>query len=204
MISLESEVLQRHLPFFNGKSILLAGGINDDFPQILQKHCQSVQIWSWYFDYAKTQSAVNFEVEFQPQADLIIYYWTKNKQEVNFQLMQLLAKSKIGQEVLIIGENRCGVRSAEKLLEPYGEIGKIDSARRCGLYHFSLQKQPHFDLQSYWKCYQNDALGDLRIYSLPGVFSANELDSGTSLLLSTLTSPIQGKVLDTGCGAGLK
>ena len=53
--------------------------------------------------------------------------------------MQLLAKSKIGQEVLIIGENRCGVRSAEKLLEPYGEIGKIDSARRCGLYHFSLQ-----------------------------------------------------------------
>ena len=203
MISLESEVLQRHLPLFNGKSILLAGGINDDFPQILKKHCQSVQIWSWYFDYAKTQSAVNFEVEFQPQADLIIYYWTKNKQEVNFQLMQLLAKSKIGQEVLIIGENRCGVRSAEKLLSPYGEIGKIDSARRCGLYHFSLQKQPHFDLQSYWKCYQNDALGDLRIYSLPGVFSANELDSGTSLLLSTLTSPIQGKVLDVGCGAGV-
>ena len=81
MISLESEVLQRHLPLFNGKSILLAGGINDDFPQILQKHCQSVQVWSWYFDYAKTQSAVNFEVEFQPQSDLIIYYWTKNKQE---------------------------------------------------------------------------------------------------------------------------
>ena len=69
MISLESEVLQRHLPLFNGKSILLTGGINDDFPQILKKHCQSVQIWSWYFDYAKTQSAVNFEVEFQPQAD---------------------------------------------------------------------------------------------------------------------------------------
>nr|WP_314024129.1 16S rRNA (guanine(1207)-N(2))-methyltransferase RsmC [uncultured Haemophilus sp.] len=203
MISLESEVLQRHLPLFSGKSILLAGGINDDFPQTLQKHCQSVQVWSWYFDYAKTQSVVNFEVEFQPQADLIIYYWTKNKQEVNFQLMQLLAKSKIGQEVLIIGENRCGVRSAEKLLEPYGEIGKIDSARRCGLYHFALQKQPHFDLQSYWKCYRNDVLGDLRIFSLPGVFSANELDSGTSLLLSTLTSPIQGKVLDVGCGAGV-
>ena len=60
MISLESEVLQRHLPLFSGKSILLAGGINDDFPQILQKHCQSVQIWSLYFDYAKTQSAVVF------------------------------------------------------------------------------------------------------------------------------------------------
>ena len=61
MISLESEVLQRHLPLFSGKSILLAGGINDDFPQILEKHCQSVLVWSWYFDYAKTQSAVNFD-----------------------------------------------------------------------------------------------------------------------------------------------
>ena len=65
MISLESEVLQRHLPLFSGKSILLAGGINDDFPQILKKHCQScADLDDWYFDYAKTQSAVNFEVEF--------------------------------------------------------------------------------------------------------------------------------------------
>ena len=203
MISLESQVLERHLSFFNGKSVLFAGGISDNFPQTLASKCQSIQIWSCYFDYARTQSAVNFSVEFQGKANLIVYYWTKNKQEVNFQLLQLLAQAPIGQEMLIIGENRCGVRSVEKTLEPYGEIAKIDSARRCGLYHFSLQKQPHFDLQSYWKCYQNDALGDLRIYSLPGVFSANELDSGTSLLLSTLTSPIQGKVLDVGCGAGV-
>ena len=53
-------------------------------------------------------------LNFNRKLILIIYYWTKNKQEVSFQLMQLLAKSKIGQEVLIIGENRCGVRSAEK------------------------------------------------------------------------------------------
>ena len=163
-----------------------------------------MQVWSWYFDYAKPKVRSILRLNFKPQADLIIYYWTKNRQRVNFQLMQLLAKSKIGQEVLIIGENRCGVRSAEKLLEPYGEIGKIDSARRCGFIPFCLYKnKPHFDLQSYWKCYQNDALGDLRIFSLPGVFSANELDNGTSLLLSTLTSPIQGKVLDVGCGAGV-
>ena len=98
MISLESEVLQRHLPLFGDKSILLAGGINDDFSQILQKHCQSVQVWSWYFDYATTQSAVNFEVEFQPQADLIIYYWTKNKQRSEFSADATTHKSKIGQE----------------------------------------------------------------------------------------------------------
>ena len=141
MISLESQVLERHLSFFDGKSVLFAGGISDNFPQTLASKCQSIQIWSCYFDYARTQSAVNFSVEFQGQADLIVYYWTKNKQEVNFQLLQLLAQTPIGQEILIIGENRCGVRSVEKTLAPYGEIAKIDSARRCGFISFFTTKQ---------------------------------------------------------------
>lgn len=203
MISLESEVLERHLPFFQNKSVLFAGGIRDTFPQTLKNQGTSVQIWSCYFDYARTQSAVNFSVEFQGNADLIVYYWTKNKQEVQFQLMQLLAQSKSGQEVLIIGENRCGVRSVEKMLSPFGEIAKIDSARRCGLYHFSLQNPPHFELRDFWKTYQHPLLKDLTVYSLPGVFSATELDVGTALLLGTIDNRIKGKILDLGCGAGV-
>lgn len=203
MISLESEVLERHLPLFHDKSVLLAGGINDQFPQKLAPHCQSVQVWSSYFDYARTQSAVNFAVEFQGKADLIVYYWTKNKQEVQFQLMQLLANAQEEQEMLIIGENRCGVRSAEKMLAPFGDVAKIDSARRCGLYHFSLKKRPHFSLADFWKTYQHPQLHELTVHSLPGVFSANELDVGTALLLSTLDSHIRGNVLDLGCGAGV-
>lgn len=203
MISLESQVLERHLSFFDGKTVLFAGGISDNFPQTLASKCPSIQIWSCYFDYARTQSAVNFSVEFQGQADLIVYYWTKNKQEVNFQLIQLLAQASIGQEILIIGENRCGVRSVEKTLAPYGEIAKIDSARRCGLYHFSLQNKPHFELKNFWRTYQHSRLENLTIYSLPGVFSAAELDTGTELLLSTIDNKIKGKVLDLGCGAGV-
>ncbi|OOF56976.1 16S rRNA (guanine(1207)-N(2))-methyltransferase RsmC [Rodentibacter myodis] len=203
MISLESEVLERHLPFFHGKSILFAGGINDQFPQKLAQHCQSVQVWSGYFDYARHQSAVNFSVEFQGKADLMVYYWTKNKQEVQFQLLQLLANAPEGQEMLVIGENRCGVRSVEKMLATFGEIAKIDSARRCGLYHFSLKKRPHFALNDFWNTYQSPQLNGLTVYSLPGVFSANELDAGTALLLSTLNTQIKGSVLDLGCGVGV-
>ncbi len=202
-MSLETEVLERHLSLFYRKSVLLSGGIKDQFPQKLALHCQSVQVWSCYFDYARTQSAVNFSIEFQGKADLIVYYWTKNKQEVQFQLMQLLANAQDGQEILIIGENRCGVRSAEKILSPFGDIAKIDSARRCGLYHFSLKKRPHFSLNTFWKTYQHPQLNGLTIHSLPGVFSANELDVGTALLLSTLNQSIKGKVLDLGCGAGV-
>lgn len=202
-MSLETEVLERHLSLFYRKSVLLSGGIKDQFPQKLAPHCQSVQVWSCYFDYARTQSAVNFSIEFQGKSDLIVYYWTKNKQEVQFQLMQLLANAQDGQEILIIGENRCGVRSAEKILSPFGDIAKIDSARRCGLYHFSLKKRPHFSLNTFWKTYQHPQLNGLTIHSLPGVFSANELDVGTALLLSTLNQSIKGKVLDLGCGAGV-
>ncbi|EFN01792.1 Ribosomal RNA small subunit methyltransferase C [Actinobacillus pleuropneumoniae serovar 13 str. N273] len=104
--------------------------------------------------------------------------------------------------MLIIGENRAGVRSVEKLLEPYGNIAKIDSARRCGLYHFELQSVPDFDGKKFWKSYR---LQDLNIFALPAVFSSAELDDGTQLLLSTFNKAdrLKGKVLDLGCGAGV-
>ncbi|MCW9699280.1 MULTISPECIES: 16S rRNA (guanine(1207)-N(2))-methyltransferase RsmC [unclassified Avibacterium] len=203
MISPESQVLERHLSLFENRNVLFTGALNDDFPQQLCNSAKSVHCWTWYFDYAKDKSAVDFSVDFIPTADLIVYYWTKNKQENQLQLMQLLSQCSPEQEVLIIGENRSGVRSAEKMLSPFGEIGKIDSARRCGLYHFCLKKPPHFDLAKYWKSYQHAQLGDLTIFSLPGVFSATELDVGTALLISTLDHPIKGRVLDMGCGAGV-
>lgn len=206
MISLESQVLERHFSLFRDKTLLFAGGVHDDFPAQIQKTAKAVTVWSWYFDYANglnRKSAVKFSPVFEPQADLIVYYWTKNKAEVQFQLMQWLASGRENQEVLIIGENRCGVRSAEKMLEPFGEIGKIDSARRCGLYHFCLKNRPHFDIADYWKTYRNPKLGELIVYSLPGVFSANELDAGTELLLSTINESVRGDVLDLGCGAGI-
>ncbi|MDY4594371.1 MAG: hypothetical protein SO424_04830 [[Pasteurella] aerogenes] len=55
MISVESQVLQCHLAFFEGKSVLFAGGIRDDFPAQLRQ-VREVNVWSWYFDYAQKQS----------------------------------------------------------------------------------------------------------------------------------------------------
>ena len=207
MICAESEVLERHLDFLTGKSLLLTGAVNDEFLSHLRRQGFNVHAWSWYFDYAnrenqKQQSAVDFSLEFQRQADLILFYWTKNKQECHFQSMQILAKSPEGQEILIVGENRNGVRSAENILADFGDIHKIDSARRCSLYHFQLKNPPHFELSSFWKSYQSPQLADVTVYALPGVFSAAELDGGTALLLSTLKN-VSGDVLDIGCGAGV-
>ncbi len=56
----------------------------------------------------------------------------------------------VGIDVFVIGENRCGVRSADTALEGMCELNKIDSARRCGLYHGRLEKQPEFDADGWW------------------------------------------------------
>lgn len=201
MLSIESEVLARHLPVFEGKSILFFGDVRDDFAQSLTK-ARKVHTSTNYFDYAHHRQAVEFSLENANQAELGVFYWTKNKQECQFQLLQWLSQSSQGQELLVIGENRAGVRSVEKMLEPFGNIAKIDSARRCGLYHFELHTVPNFDCKKFWKSYR---LNELDIFALPAVFSSSELDGGTKLLLSTFhkADGLKGNVLDLGCGAGV-
>lgn len=203
MLSIESEVLKRHFSFFEGRSILLFGYLQDNFADQL-KQAKSVCRFSSYFDYAQRYQAVEFGLENTKTAEFAVYFWTKNKQECQYQLFEWLAHCKKGQQLLIVGENRSGVRSVEKMLSPFGEIAKIDSARRCGLYHFELHTPPLFEREKFWKSYR---LPDLNIFSLPAVFSAAELDEGTKLLLSTFEKMekqnIKGKVLDLGCGAGV-
>ena len=200
MLTIESEVLARHEHLFDGKSLLFFGHIRDNFASQC-KNITKVEVVSQYFDYANQHTKVAFSLENHHQADLGIFYWTKNKQECQFQLYQWLSQAPIGQTLLIVGENRAGVRSIEKMLSPFGEIAKIDSARRCGLYYFNLQTNPNFDYKTFWKSYRLQALN---IFALPAVFSSAELDGGTHLLLSTFeTEKLSGKVLDLGCGAGV-
>lgn len=201
MLSLESEVLERHLALFKNKSVLLFGGVYDDFASQL-KHTLNISVFSSYFDFTRSRANVHFGLDCEISADLAVFYWTKNKQECQYQLLQWLSRAAIGQEMLIVGENRAGVRSVEKMLEPFGEIAKIDSARRCGLYHFKLENVPTFDCKKFWKSYR---LQDLTVFALPAVFSSAELDGGTKLLLSTFhkADGLKGKVLDLGCGAGV-
>ncbi|MDG6882367.1 Ribosomal RNA small subunit methyltransferase C [Phocoenobacter uteri] len=204
MLSSESEVLSRHLELFENKNVLLFGYMKDQFAQKIRSQAKNVAVFSSYFDFVSQNKGVEFGVECNQQADLGVFYWTKNKQECQFQLLQWLSTTKVGQELLIIGENRSGVRSVEKILSDFGHIAKIDSARRCGLYHFELTTVPDFNCKKFWKSYRLP-FADLTIETLPAVFSSADLDMGTKLLLSTFNKAdgIKGKTLDLGCGAGV-
>lgn len=132
--------------------------------------------------------------------DTLIYYWSKNKSEVQFQLMNLFFLLLVGIDIFVVGENRSGVRSVEQMLVDYASLNKVDSVRRCGFYFGRLEKQSVFDAEKFWGEYSVDGL---TVKTLFGVFSRDGLDVGSQLLFSTLISYTKGKVLDVGCGAGV-
>ncbi len=136
--------------------------------------------------------------------DMLILYWPKAKAEAAFLLSMLMSALGQGAEIIVVGENRSGIKSIEKMFTPYGPISKYDSARRCSFYWGQCDNTPHsFIFNDYFKTYPLQ-IGDkvLKIRALPGVFSQNELDAGTALLLNNLPK-LEGKILDFGCGAGV-
>ncbi|EAO6762835.1 16S rRNA (guanine(1207)-N(2))-methyltransferase RsmC [Salmonella enterica] len=202
-----SEVLLRHSDDFEQSRILFAGDLQDDLParfECAASRAHTQQFHHWQVLSHQMGDNVRFSLVAQASdiadCDTLIYYWPKNKPEAQFQLMNILSLMPSGVDVFVVGENRSGVRSAEQMLADYAPLNKVDSARRCGLYHGRLEKQPRFSLESWWAEYSIDGL---TIKTLPGVFSRDGLDVGSQLLLSTLTPHTKGKVLDVGCGAGV-
>ncbi|WP_435928989.1 16S rRNA (guanine(1207)-N(2))-methyltransferase RsmC [Dryocola sp. BD613] len=202
-----SEVLLRHSDDFTESRVLFAGDLQDDLAARFETaasraHTQQFHHWQ----VLSAQMGENVQYGLTAGADIIgdsntlIYYWPKNKPEAHFQLMNILSLMPVGCDVFVVGENRSGVRSAEQMLEAYCPLTKIDSARRCGLYHGRLETQPQFDEQAWWDEYPHEGM---TVKTLPGVFSRDGLDTGSKLLLSTLTPHTKGKVLDVGCGAGV-
>lgn len=202
-----SEVLLRHSDDFTESRVLFAGDMQDDLPArfdtaVSRAHTQQFHHWQ----VLSAQMGENAQYGLVAGADIVadsntlIYYWPKNKPEAQFQLMNILSLMPVGTDVFVVGENRSGVRSAEQMLADICPLTKIDSARRCGLYHGRLEQQPAFDENGWWDEYPHD---EMTVKTLPGVFSRDGLDTGSKLLLSTLTPHTKGKVLDVGCGAGV-
>ncbi|HEY2453398.1 MAG TPA: 16S rRNA (guanine(1207)-N(2))-methyltransferase RsmC [Scandinavium sp.] len=206
-LSPASEVLLRHSDDFEQSRILFAGDLQDDLPARLEtafSRAHTQQYHHWQVLSRQMGENVRFSLTAEAadvaECDTLIYYWPKNKPEALYQLTNILSLMPVGIDIFVVGENRSGVRSAEQMLAEFAPLNKVDSARRCGLYHGRLEKQPSFDAESAWGEYQ---LNDLTIKTLPGVFSRDGLDVGSQLLVNTLTPHTKGKVLDVGCGAGV-
>ncbi|KIE21022.1 16S rRNA methyltransferase [Vibrio sinaloensis] len=206
-----SQIAERQLAYFAGKHVLVAGEAEDLFPVELAKHCESVSVFTTNYGYYRQLEPYDhitrvFGAEFtqETQADMVLLYWPKAKAEADYLLAMLMAKLGSETEIVVVGENRSGIKSIEKMFKPYGPITKFDSARRCSFYWGKCTEQAKpFAMSDWFKSYQvSYKAHNLTIKSLPGVFSHGQFDVGSQLLLDTLPA-LTGKVLDFGCGAGV-
>lgn len=138
--------------------------------------------------------------------DGAVIYMPKSKEQAKMLIANVAACLKENANLLLVGENKGGVKSAAKMLESVGsQVNKIDSARHCALFATQIDKTVKaFDLEN-WQTEINISAGglDYTICSLPGVFNHGALDVGTRVLLDNLPAVPKGRLLDFGCGAGV-
>ncbi|BBN82594.1 ribosomal RNA small subunit methyltransferase C [Pseudoalteromonas sp. A25] len=156
--------------------------------------------------YANVQSFVSHSLPALKDLDLIIYYYPKSKPEALMMLDNIRSIASKDTRLLVVGDNKGGVKSVEKQLKPFAEqFYKLESAKHCVLYEFSgLEPIVQFDIKNYQSTFNVTVAGhSFSVASVPGVFNHGKLDVGTQLLLSNISVPYKGKVLDFGCGAGI-
>ncbi|WP_022940310.1 16S rRNA (guanine(1207)-N(2))-methyltransferase RsmC [Psychromonas hadalis] len=209
-----SKLLQRNETLFEGKNILVAGNMEDDYLLHLQSLANSSTFCFSDYRYFSalenklTASTTLFTDNYQgeQQFDLLLIFIPKAKQEIQYLLANLTPHLKENADIILVGEKKCGIKSTGSLLEIYSDnINNIDSARHCSLLYCQLNKTVSPFKQNDWvKTYaiKVDDI-ELQICSLPGVFSHGELDKGTELLLQNLPQKLKGSLLDFGCGAGV-
>lgn len=209
-----SQLLQRNESLFTDKNILVAGNIVDAYALHLETLAQtSTFCFSDYRYYSALSGKLNssevyFTANYQGEKkfDLLLIFLPKAKQETQYLLANLTPHLQQGGDIILVGEKKCGIKSAGKLLTPYSSsVNNIDSARHCSILYAQLNKEVAVFKQYEWiKTYSlNINQVELQICSLPGVFSYGELDKGSELLLQNLPENMHGSVLDFGCGAGV-
>ncbi|WP_125717101.1 methyltransferase [Pseudoalteromonas rubra] len=210
-----SLLLLRNEEELTGQHILVINHQRDGFLFELKQLNPQATISAFSYDFAAHQVAtkiagINSYVSHSLPAlndlDLIIYYYPKSKPEAQMMFDNIRALCSDKTHLLVVGENKGGVKSAEKQLQDKCEAHyKLDSAKHCILYEFAqLQPEACFDIASYQQTFTIAVAGQqFEAVSVPGVFNHGKLDVGTKLLLENLELPAHGSMLDFGCGAGV-
>ena len=216
MLSAASQALLRSKELLlQGKWLLVNPADGQIFTQIDNPHIYG---FHQYFDiFQQSVAAVKlkglqeqhtFAPTYQSPADFdgAVLYMPKSKAQAQMLLANIASCLKPGATILMVGENKSGIKSAPKLLDDYStQINKVDSARHCAVYGGQIDKPTeNFDLQKWQSILTLNVAGvSYQICSLPGVFSHGELDAGTRLLLESIDKVGSGNLLDFACGTGI-
>jgi 16S rRNA (guanine1207-N2)-methyltransferase len=138
--------------------------------------------------------------------DAALVFLPKSRPLLEMTLAMTVAQLAAGAAVYLVGENKAGIRSSRAQLEQWvGPAKQLETGRHCVLFLAHLQQAPApFDLEQWLNYFQIKVRDlELRVASLPGVFSHGRLDHGTRLLLESLDPPPGESILDFACGVGV-
>lgn len=141
-------------------------------------------------------------------ADTVVVFLPKARAELALRLELARWLAAKDARLILVGEKKEGIAGAVKQLKTVApQAVKIDSARHCQVWQAdNLEPAEAFDVRQWLEWHRVESAGiRFEVAGLPGIFSAGELDAGTTMLLDSLAEfPLkQGPVLDFACGAGV-
>lgn len=210
-----NQILSRNINILEAKSPLFINIKNDAFIQEYTNLYPQVELSCYntnfeeYCEYVPNKNVQRFFTAYyqtEKKHDLVIIAFPKSKAELNFTLAMISHATDQNTNVIIVGENKSGIKTLNKVAEQtLVNCNKYDSARHCLLFVAQLsQNITPFNIDDWYDYYSVDiANTSIKVAALPGVFSQNGLDKGTKVLLENLPNIKSGNILDFGCGAGV-
>ena len=210
-----SQIIERNLyRRETGVSALWINPEKDECWQQVKTSCKSLKLFSQDYGSFAFLQHLGADIKFAAFPDISDgkYQWiiiNLPRQKALLRMMLDCAASLLATDgaLWLAGENKAGIKSANKLLKLYfSQVRKLDNARHCVLYEACcVMDQQSFNPLNYRQEWVLDCKPSaINIASYPGVFAHGRLDAGTALLLATLTDmKFEGDVLDFACGAGV-
>ncbi len=217
-IAAENQVILRNLQALPAGKVLLVDALPDYAINEFKQQRPDIE-WHAYTPFIDTYDSLSprvptftgawLESAQINQLDAVVIYFPKTKLRFDYYLSMISKLLKAGAAIFVVGEKKGGVKSAEKAMRPYC-LGskKLDSARHCMLFVGGFNGKACNKSKDDWfqiveiEVTVGHQIVPLKLTSLPGVFSATQLDEGTALLLQAI-SDLDGKGLDFGCGCGV-
>ena len=209
-----TQILSRNIDLLDSTRPLLVNLTDNSIFSELNKAFDGCEVTSYHNNFKYYQADKNrgytshFGVEYQSSTphDLVVIAFPKSKAELNFTLAMLASSIADDATIIVVGDNKSGIKSLAKLTSGVlNNVIKQDSARHCLLFSAQLiEPQFPFNLEDWFDDYQITVNSEsISVAALPGVFSQKGLDKGTAVLLRHVKQRFSGKLLDFGCGAGV-
>ncbi|WP_343126381.1 methyltransferase [Buchnera aphidicola] len=203
----ENKILSQSINFSKISNIIFSGYLSHLTPDIfkLKKYILYTQKCNIFQEFSNN---IHKNIIFNTyrikkklkKCENLIFFWSKNKKEIIFELSYLFSKLKKNCKIYVTGSKKNGIRSLPKIFLKFINFKKIDSKSHYLLYYGRIKNPIQFFLKDFFKIHY---WKNLKILHLPGVFGYKKIDEGSLFLISTFNKNIKGKILDLGSGSGI-